>query len=80
MLRSAPLYRASSRNARARVTPTKPKIGNFSTPNISTNMDPLEAALALLESLRPREKPNYAITARKFGINRSTLLWRHKGV
>ena len=43
-------------------------------------MDPLEAALASLESLRPGEKPNYAVTARKFGINHSTLLWRHKGV
>ena len=43
-------------------------------------MDPLEAALASLESLRPGEKPNYAITVRKFGINRSTLSRRYKGV
>ena len=43
-------------------------------------MDPLKAALALLELLRPGEKPNYAVTARKFGIDRSTLLRRHKGV
>ena len=62
------------------MTPTKPKIGNFLIPNISTNIDPLKAALALLELLRPREKPNYTITARKFGINRSTLLRRYKGV
>src|SRR5690348_16496167 len=42
-------------------------------------MDPIEAALASLESLKLGEKPNYAATARKYGCKRSTLSKRHRG-
>ncbi|KAF2174653.1 hypothetical protein K469DRAFT_773422 [Zopfia rhizophila CBS 207.26] len=43
-------------------------------------MNPLEAALASLESLKPGETPNYTRTAKEFGCNRSTLSKRHRGV
>ncbi|KAF2465134.1 uncharacterized protein BDR25DRAFT_360751 [Lindgomyces ingoldianus] len=46
-------YRVSSLNARPLL--------------ISTNMDPIEAALASFELLKLGEKPNYSATAKKFG-------------
>lgn len=43
---------------------------------ISTKMDPIEAALATLEA--QEGPPNYQATAKKFGVERTTLMRRHK--
>ena len=43
-------------------------------------MASIEAAIAEIESLKPGEKINYTKTARKYGISRSTLSRRHRGV
>ena len=40
-------------------------------------MSPIEEALEVLES---QKSPNYTATARLFGINRTTLSRRHRGV
>ena len=40
-------------------------------------MDPIEAALAALEL---QDSPNYTATAKEFGINRTTLSRRHRGL
>ena len=37
-------------------------------------MDPINAALAILE---PQDPPNYTWTAKDFNINRTTLSWRY---
>jgi hypothetical protein len=42
-------------------------------------MDPIEAALAAIESLEPGEKLVYAQIAKKFGVEPTTLARRHKG-
>jgi hypothetical protein len=41
-------------------------------------MTPIEDALAEIESLRPKESPNYTRIANKFGVVRSTLTRRHQ--
>ena len=51
-----------------------------STTRNSTNMSPIEAALAAIESLRPEEKLIYAQVARKYGVEPTTLARWHKGV
>ena len=43
-------------------------------------MDPMELALESLKSLKPGEKPNYAQVAREYGIKRSMLSRRYRGV
>jgi transposase-like protein len=43
-------------------------------------MEPINAALEALESLKPGETPQYAKVAREFGVDRSTLSRRHQGV
>ena len=43
-------------------------------------MDPIEAALESLESLKPGESPNYTAVAKKYGVQRSTLSRRHRRV
>ena len=43
-------------------------------------MQPIEAALESLKSLKSGESPNYTATAKKFGCNRSTLSRRHRSV
>jgi transposase-like protein len=43
-------------------------------------MEPIEAALAAIESLEPGEKPNYTQIARDYGVVRSTLTRRHQRV
>ena len=53
---------------------------DFSTTNNSTNMDNLEAALDALKSLKLRESPNYTTIAKQYGVNRTTLSRRHRGV
>jgi hypothetical protein len=42
-------------------------------------MDPLEAAIAALESLKLGEKINYTQIAKKYGVDRTTLSRRHRG-
>ena len=39
----------------------------------------MEAALELLKSLKPGEKPNYIQVAKKYSVKRSTLSRRHRG-
>ena len=43
-------------------------------------MDPMQAALQYLNSLKPGEKPQYNKTAAKYGVERSTLARRHQGL
>jgi hypothetical protein len=43
-------------------------------------MDPIEAALAAIESLEPGEKPNYTQIAQAYGVVRSTLTRRHQRI
>ena len=40
-------------------------------------MDPINAALAILELQDP---PNYTRTAKEFDVNRTTLLWRYRQI
>lgn len=44
------------------------------------NMDPLDAALQSILSLKPGEKPNYTQIAKKYGVGRDRLARRHRGV
>ena len=41
-------------------------------------MEPIEAALAAIESLGPGESINYTAIAKKYGVERSTLSRRHR--
>jgi uncharacterized protein YerC len=43
-------------------------------------MDPLEATLAALKSLKLGESPNYTWIAKEYGVSRTTLSRRHRGV
>ena len=43
-------------------------------------MDNLEAALDALKSLKLGESPNYTTIAKQYGVNRTTLSRRHRGV
>jgi hypothetical protein len=43
-------------------------------------MDPIDAAIAYLESLDPTEKINYTQVAKNYGVNCSTLSKRFCGV
>lgn len=43
-------------------------------------MASIEAAIAEIESLKPGEKINYTKTAKEYGISRSTLSRRHRGI
>ncbi|KAF2844104.1 hypothetical protein T440DRAFT_52494 [Plenodomus tracheiphilus IPT5] len=43
-------------------------------------MDPIEAALAAIESLKPGEKLNYTRIAKVYGVERRTLARRHQGI
>ena len=43
-------------------------------------MDPMKLALESLKSLKLGEKPNYAQVAKKYSVERSMLLRRHRGV
>ena len=40
----------------------------------------MEAAIASLESLKPREIPNFKKTAAIYGVNQNTLLRRYRGI
>jgi hypothetical protein len=43
-------------------------------------MEPIDAALAAIETLEPREKLVYTQIAKRFGVNRVTLARRHQGL
>jgi hypothetical protein len=43
-------------------------------------MAAIEAALAAIESLGPRERLNYTQIAKEYGVDRSTLSTRHRRV
>ena len=43
-------------------------------------MQPIDAALAAIDALKPGEKPVYAKIARKFGVDPVTLSRRHRGI
>jgi hypothetical protein len=43
-------------------------------------MTPIEAALAVIILLEPGESVNYTFFANKYGVSRSTLSRRHRGV
>ena len=43
-------------------------------------MESIEAALAITESLKPGDKPNYTQIAQDYGVVRSTLTRRHQRV
>jgi hypothetical protein len=73
-------YRFSPRDARAHLTLNLPINPKNSTHTTSTNMDPMKAALAALDSLKPGERLNYTATAKKFGIGRDALSRRHRGI
>jgi hypothetical protein len=45
----------------------------------STNISPIEAALAAIELLKPGEKLVYAQIARQYGVEPTMLACRHKG-
>ena len=53
---------------------------DFSTPYNSTNMASIEAALEALKSLKLGESPNYTLVAKQYGVDRTTLSRRHRGV
>jgi transposase-like protein len=44
------------------------------------NMDPIEAAIAAIESREPGEQFSYREVAKRFSVNRTTLSRRHRGV
>jgi hypothetical protein len=50
-----------------------------STHYISINMSPIEATLAAIESLKPREKLVHTQIAARYGVDRRTLARRHQG-
>ena len=43
-------------------------------------MGSIEAALAAIELLGPRESINYTAIAKKYGVERSTLSQRHRAI
>ncbi|KAF1980022.1 hypothetical protein BU23DRAFT_585877 [Bimuria novae-zelandiae CBS 107.79] len=52
----------------------------LSTRDNSTNMDPIQAAIDEIESREPGEDFSYIEIATRYGVNRSTLSRRHRGV
>ena len=43
-------------------------------------MEPIDQALAALEALKPGENLNYIIITKIYGVNRSILSKRHRGL
>ena len=50
---------------------------DFLTPDNSTNIASIEAAIEALKSLKLGESPNYTIVAKQYGVDRTTLSGRH---
>jgi hypothetical protein len=57
-----------------------PKQPPPSPPHNFTNMGDIEAALAAIESLEPGEHFTYTEIADKYGVDRTTLSRRYRGV
>jgi transposase len=53
------------------------KIAATSDTNNSTTMDPIAMAIIWLDS---QSEPNYTEAAKKFGVNRTTVSRRHRGI
>jgi hypothetical protein len=62
------------------VTHENPEFVEYSTNHKSTNMGSIEEALAALDLLEPGERPNYTEVAKTYGVHRSTLSKRYRGV
>ncbi|KAF2007585.1 hypothetical protein P154DRAFT_517254 [Amniculicola lignicola CBS 123094] len=73
-------YRVSSRNARSRVTHSCAHLINIAILDNSTNMAPIDEALAALKSLNLGEKINFTQIAQEYSCDRSTLSRRWRGV
>ena len=43
-------------------------------------MEPIDQALTALEALKPSESLNYTAVAKIYGVNRSILSKRHRGL
>ena len=57
-------------------TPDQPPTSTRRNP---TNMDPIDAAIAAIESPEDGEKVSYTKVAARMGVDRSTLARRHQG-
>ena len=73
-------YRVRARNARSRATPDRDTLTYTLTRHNSTNMAPIDDALAAIEALKPEEKLVYQRIADQNGVDRTTLARRHKRV
>jgi hypothetical protein len=73
-------YHRTPRDARSHVTHENPEFIEYSINHKSTNMGSIEEALAALDLLEPGERPNYTEVAKTYGVHRSTLSQRHRGV
>jgi predicted DNA-binding protein (UPF0251 family) len=72
------LYRVRARDAQLRVMRTPHQNTQISQPHNSTNMAPIDDALAEIESLKHSEELSYKRIAKKHGVWRSTLTRRHQ--
>jgi hypothetical protein len=74
-------YRIWSPDDHPRLTPTPLKyLSKLLILYNSVNMDPIEAALDSLKSMKVGESPNYSKVAKEFSCSRVTLSRRHRGV
>jgi hypothetical protein len=77
---SLPLpWGSSQRSPRLNDHPA-PNTAKPSTQHKSTNMDPIQEAIADLESQEPGKQLSYSKLAAKWKVNRVTLTRRHKGI
>ena len=60
--------------------PANTKPPHTSARHNSTNMSPIEAAIAAVHALEPGEKFSYTKIASQFGVNRTTLVRRCQGL
>ena len=62
------------------MTPDNQNSTHTSTRHTSTTMAPIDNALAAIKALKPEEKLVYQKIADQYGVDRSTLARRHRGV
>jgi hypothetical protein len=72
-------YRARTHHARRPIVPRTTFTPPFSTTHNSTNMEAIDKAIADLEAHGPVVKGQLTETAKKYGVNRSTLGRRWRG-
>jgi AraC-like DNA-binding protein len=62
--------------------PTIPtlRVVSTSTRHNSTTIDPIQEAIEYIESRKARDNFSYRQVAKIFGVNRTTLSRRHKGL